>query len=1038
MKAFKLVWVLVALLGLVHCGARELEQEPADSTDSALCVAEWAPTWKQGSGANEWWVEYEIGGGTVASAYLEIPGVRNVVLGPHYGKWAASSGSRIPTGTQVIVHATTTSGADAQTVPFGYLAQTSPPTDPCTTGGGGGGTDAGACFAPTFTQHDGAGEWWVEYGISGDVASAYLQVVGGQRVTLSYGYDEWRGGPSSRIPTGTSVFLHAVSTSGQIAETQAFRYLVDTNPVAKPCSGGGTPDAGGGGTTCSFNPTWEQGSGANEWWIEYVISGSVRAASLIVGTTSVTLSPAYGKWRGAPPTRIPTGTSVVLRAESTAGAIAETTPFRYLVDRNPITKPCTSPTEAGSGLDGRPTNSTCIAPAQPPAATTSMIFTRVFPNVTTTEIMQIAQPPGDDTRWFVLNRRGKIYAFSATSSTATASQIADFTAISGKRVSTALSGGMLGFAFHPSFASNGRLYVTFTTPSGTAYASEVGYLTSTDGGRTFTSYTRIFSFARAALEWNGGGIAFGKDGYLYVGFGASDSDGAQSKTSYFGKILRLDVDHPSGGRLYGIPATNPFASGGGLPEIYAWGFRQPWRFSFDRVTGDLWAPDIGQSSWEEINRVQLGKNYGWPCREGAHTYWAASDPSKCPSTSGLTDPVTEYAANGGASAIGGYMYRGVGAPSFGGTYVYGDQVRQVAYAFRWDASTGQVTNIGVNQGGPAINYTSFAEDAAGEIYATSVFNSAIYKLVPSGTGSSTFPDRLSKTGCFDATNPTRTTTGVIPFRVNAPLWSDGLDKERGLALPNGATIALRSDGDFDFPIGTVLTKTFTHLGKRIETRLFMRHGDGSWGGYSYEWNDAQTDALLLPGAKTKSIGDRNWTFPSRSDCMRCHTAAAGFALGPELGQLNGDFTYPSTGRTANQLKTLAYIGMFASALPSSPPIYPAYDSAAPVDARARSYLHSNCSQCHRPSGGAGRSTMDLRFATPLSSTNTCNAVPLAEENFGSTSNRLVLPGSPSQSIVSLRMHTLDGRRMPPLATALVDAQGTSVIDAWITGLTGCP
>jgi hypothetical protein len=220
--------------------------------------------------------------------------------------------------------------------------------------------------------------------------------------------------------------------------------------------------------------------------------------------------------------------------------------------------------------------------------------------------------------------------------------------------------------------------------------------------------------------------------------------------------------------------------------------------SFDRATGDLWVPDIGQSSWEEINRVEVGKNYGWPCREGAHPYWAASDPSKCPSLSGLTEPVTEYDAAGGASAIGGYMYRGVAAPGFIGTYVYGDQVRETARAFRWDASTGRVTTVPINDGGATIPYTSFAEDDAGEIYATTVFTSGIWKLVPSGTGASTFPDRLSKTGCFDSTDPRRPTSGVIPYRVNAALWSDGLDKERGLALPNGGTITIRPDGDFDF------------------------------------------------------------------------------------------------------------------------------------------------------------------------------------------------------------------------------------------------
>jgi uncharacterized repeat protein (TIGR03806 family) len=280
--------------------------------------------------------------------------------------------------------------------------------------------------------------------------------------------------------------------------------------------------------------------------------------------------------------------------------------------------------------------------------------------------------------------------------------------------------------------------------------------------------------------------------------------------------------------------------------------------------------------------------------------------------------------------------------------------------------------------------------------------------------------------------------GVIPFRVNAPLWSDGLDKERGMALPNGTRIAVRADGDFDFPIGTVLTKTFSHVGRRIETRLFMRHANGAWAGYSYEWNDAQTDAILLPDGKTKSIGDRSWTFPSRSDCMRCHTSAANFVLGPELGQLNGDLTYPSTGRTANQLTTLEHIGMFASALPASRPSFPAYDDASvSTELRARSYLHANCSGCHRPSGGAGRAAFDVRFGTSFAATNTCNVTPSGED-VGVPGAKIIVPGAPESSVLSIRMHRLDGFRMPPLASSRVDGQGVGLIDTWIQGIGGCP
>src|SRR5207249_1359813 len=156
---------------------------------------------------------------------------------------------------------------------------------------------------------------------------------------------------------------------------------------------------------------------------------------------------------------------------------------------------------------------------------------------------------------------------------------------------------------------------------------------------------------------------------------------------------------------------------------------------------------------------------------------------------------------------------------------------------------------------------------------------------------------LSETGCVLASDATKPSSGIIPFAVNAELWSDGAAKQRWLALPNGTHISVGADGDFAFPIGTVLMKQFSLGGARVETRLFVRHADGEWGGYSYEWNDAQTDATLLASGKVKQVGAQSWTFPSRSDCLLCHTSAAGRALGPEVGQLNGSITYPATGRT---------------------------------------------------------------------------------------------------------------------------------------------
>ena len=347
---------LLSAAALLHCGfdSRDAGEEPIGAQSDGLCTAGFAATWQQGSGANEWWVEYLIGGGAIASAYLEVPGGTNVTLSAPEGKWVGSASVRIPAGTQVIVHATNTSGQSAQSAPFAYLSTTSPANDPCTGGGGtSGGTDAGTCgaWSPSIAQGGGANAWWVEYAISGPTKSAYLQVVGGQRVALAAGFGKWRGSPSASIPSGTSVYLHAEDTSGNVVETNPFRFLVDTTPALKPCGGGGT-DAGsgtdGGGACSSFRPAWQQAN-ANEWWIEYTIPGATRASLEVVGGATVPLTTEWGKW-GASTAKIASGTSVVLHASNSAGETATTNPFRYLVDTAPTTQACGG-TDAGTGTD---------------------------------------------------------------------------------------------------------------------------------------------------------------------------------------------------------------------------------------------------------------------------------------------------------------------------------------------------------------------------------------------------------------------------------------------------------------------------------------------------------------------------------------------------------------------------------------------------------------------------------------------------------------------------------------------------------------
>lgn len=706
------------------------------------------------------------------------------------------------------------------------------------------------------------------------------------------------------------------------------------------------------------------------------------------------------------------------------------------------------PVPSEFGLDTRPANPTCKAPARPPS-NAPIAFEEVYAAVNLGIPMMIAQAPGNRNKWFVAQRNGNLVSFNVTAPVAAPANVGNLATACGGAVGQGGEGGFLGFAFHPAFATNGKIYATWTQTSGApgGFDSIVSELHSPDGGVSIDACKTILGpFPQPASNHNGGGIAFGKDGFLYLTFG--DGGGGddpflngQKKTGFFSKLLRIDVDNPAGGLQYGIPNGNPWKGmdpGTNEPATFAYGLRNPFRFSVDRETNEPWLGEVGQNKWEEVILAKAGGNYGWPCREGAHDYITTG--AKCPSMSNLLDPVVEveHIPANTRSITGGVVYRGKAIPGFVGSYVFGDFESQEIFVVSFDTTTGEAKLTKVDDA-PANPWVSFGEDLDGEVYATA-FNGTMWKIIPKpGAPASTFPDRLSKTGCTDPADVKKPASGLIPYGVRTPLWSDGAEKERWMALPDGSKITVGADGDFDFPKGTVLVKTFTIGGKKIETRLFVRHDDDGWAGYTYEWLDDQSDAVLLLGSKQKTVGTQSWHFPSRSECVRCHTAAAGRSLGLELGQQNGDHVYPSTNRISNQLKTLDHIGMFAA--PLGKPVdqilaYPDPLGAAPLEQRARSYLHANCSNCHRKDGG-GRGNMVLTYGTSFKDTVTCNVDPEAGD-IGVAGGKLIVPGQPAQSILSRRPHDLGANRMPPLASSIVDDKGVKVIDDWITSLTACP
>jgi uncharacterized repeat protein (TIGR03806 family) len=330
------------------------------------------------------------------------------------------------------------------------------------------------------------------------------------------------------------------------------------------------------------------------------------------------------------------------------------------------------------------------------------------------------------------------------------------------------------------------------------------------------------------------------------------------------------------------------------------------------------------------------------------------------------------------------------------------------------------------------------------------------------------PALLSATGCVNPMDPKQPAQTLIPYSVASALWSDAAAKQRFFALPDNTTIDVKEcprdaaqcapvemgggyeeSGDWIFPIGTVFVKTFIFGTRIVETRLLVRASEFDYWGYSYEWRADQTDADLVPtdgdfiNGKDVMIegpnGMQTWHYPSRSECLACHTTPAGTFLGPETQQLNTDFAYPN-GVTGNQIETLEHIGIFTSPPADMPALPSPTGTSAPLEERARSYLHSNCSMCHRP--GSTFTGFDARFSVPFVDTQLCNAVP-EKGDLGVMGALRITPGDPAASVVSLRMHTRDltmmpSVQMPLISTNVVDDDGVGVIDEWIESLTACP
>lgn len=353
-----------------------------------------------------------------------------------------------------------------------------------------------------------------------------------------------------------------------------------------------------------------------------------------------------------------------------------------------------------------------------------------FPNLSFTRPVDLQHPGDGSNRLFVIEQAGVIRVFENDAATSEAGVFLDIQERVNDRGNEE---GLLGLAFHPDYEQNGFFYVDYTAadPRRTVIAR---YRADPQNANLAdpNSETVLLEIPQPYANHNGGQIAFGPDGFLYIamgdgGSGGDPQDHGQNPATLLGALLRIDVDNPSEGRPYGIPSDNPFVNGasGARPEIYAYGLRNPWRFSFDSETGRLWAADVGQNAYEEVSIIENGENYGWDVMEASHCF----EPEENCDRSGLVLPIWEYGREDGVSITGGYVYRGPTMEELRGRYVVADYATGKIWALDYSGSglaTAEElmdTNLGIS---------SFGVDADNELYVLA-FDGQIYRFA-SGNG----------------------------------------------------------------------------------------------------------------------------------------------------------------------------------------------------------------------------------------------------------------------------------------------------------------
>ena len=727
------------------------------------------------------------------------------------------------------------------------------------------------------------------------------------------------------------------------------------------------------------------------------------------------------------------------------------------------------------GLSNRVANTTL----QLPPSLGGYRATNAFGTNTFTTPVAITTPPGENNRIFIVEQIGRIMMLTNLGDLNPGR--AQFIDLRDRVRFMNDEQGLLGLAFHPGYATNRYFYVTYSYPpgAGTRYwrlSRFETFANNPNAGDPNSEVVLIHQLDQASNH-NGGDVHFGPDGYLYVSLG--DEGGANDQfnnsqvihVDFHAGMIRIDVDkrpgsltpnpHPANTNNptmtfnYAIPPDNPFVgvtSFNGTnynaanirTEFWAVGLRNPWRFSFDPVTGFLWLADVGQGAREEVNIITKGGNYGWAYREGL-----IAGPKTPPPGFTHINPIQDYgrgsATNQGASVTGGVVYRGSRLSGLHGAYIFADYVSDNVWQMRYEVSGG-VTNI------TPFSFLFRETDIAafgvdprnGDVLMASVSQGTIKRLV-----GDFLPETLADVGAFSDLATLTPHPGIIPYDVNTAVWADGAQISRWFCVPNtSGRFTFRANDRWTTPANAVwfqhfemeMTNGVPESRRRLETRILVRDGGAGTGVYaaSYRWNSPTYAVLVSSNGMDETLTiysggvphTQVWRYPSRTDCLACHNANAGRVLGFNTPQLNRDFNY--NGIVDNQIRALNNAGYFlttVSNLHSLPHMTALSDASSSAEFRASSYLAANCAHCHYPLG-PGIGNFDARIYPALSSQRIIDG--LLVNNLGNPSNRAVAPGSVALSVIYQRMASTDPAfRMPMMGSVVPDTQALSVFQDWI-------